>query len=276
MSIYAFHSQNKPLSSLPVSISMRWRINTTKTLDTQEIITSSSGNKIKYKPTYGVLLRIPGYNGVTSVVIPLFFQNWKSSFITTETCEVQLDLGKILDKYMSKDIINIFNPKTTTLKFLPYIFYGCGDSTQFGWQSAAVIEKNTENFYNLNRYHVKAIKGHCKYYDGVLDKNMDYNLPADKGFTVDATVTNEFLQVANLMTVAVNNQLYNPDRKPTPDTYTSFRNLHGMYTVNDTGSKFITELPVKILDLFRSGKTWQDMNLKMTLYFDIEVSDRLG
>lgn len=48
-----------------------------------------------------------------------------------------------------------------------------------------------------------------------------------------------------------------------------------MYTVNDTGSKFITELPVNILDLFCSGKTWKDMNPEMILYFDIEVSDRL-
>lgn len=52
MSIYAFHSQNRPSKLLPVTINMRWKINTTKALDTDEIITSSSGNTVKYKPTY--------------------------------------------------------------------------------------------------------------------------------------------------------------------------------------------------------------------------------
>lgn len=192
-----------------------------------------------------VLLKIPGYQ-YRSVVIPLFFQNWKSSLTTADTCSIQLDLGEILDKYMGKDIANLFQPKVTELKFLPYIFCGCGDSTPFGWQSAAIIEKNSGNFYNLNRYHVKAIKGYCQYFDGRQNKNLDYNLPSDRDFTVDDKITTEYFQVANLMNVAMNNQLYNPNRKPTPDTYTNFRPIHSTYTVNDTGSKFITTLPVYI------------------------------
>lgn len=273
MSIYAFHSQNKPpFNSLPVRISMKWKITGSETLDTELITTSSNGNKVKYKPTYGVLLMIPGYRGVSSIVIPLFYKNWESDFTETENCMVHLDVSKILDQYVINDNGASFDEGTLNLKFLPYMFCACNDDTPYGKQSAKLVVKDNGQFYMPNRWHVKVIKGYCQYYDGNRIRGLDYNLPSDRDFTVTALARDQYDQVANLMNVAVNNQLYNPNRKPTPKTITPFKVPMGVYTVTEVSmGDFITTLPVDVRGLLVNGGAWSHLDMKMILDFEIDI-----